>query len=127
MTALVKRVRREAEEGRLPGISPEEVNGRKIFQEIAEGNQELEKLADQWMDYIAAGITGFVHIFNPEMVIIGGGVSSQEELFIDKVRQKALARMHPEFTWGLEIAAATLANRAGMAGAVYYCRQREED
>lgn len=127
MTALVKSVRQEIEAGRIKGISPEEVNGRVIFQEIERGNREIAELADEWMDCIAAGIRNYVHIFNPEMVVIGGGVSSQKELFIDKVRQKALDKMHPEFIPGLEIAAAKLANQAGMAGAVYYCIQRERE
>lgn len=124
MTALVRQVRQEIEAGRLQGIPAGEVNGRRIFEEIRKGNKALEQIADQWMDVVAAGITGFVHIFNPETVIIGGGVSSQQELFIDKVREKTFARMHPEFAIGLEIVAAKLANNAGMAGAVYYCKQR---
>lgn len=124
MTALVKRVRQEFAAGRLQGLPEGEVNGRLIFREMEKGNQEIIRIAEDWMGYIAAGIRGFVHIFNPEMVIIGGGVSSQKELFIDKVREKVLERIHPEFAGGLEIAAAQLANRAGMAGAVYYCKQR---
>ena len=124
MTALVRQVRQEIEAGRLEGIPAKEVNGRLIFQEIRNGNKEMERITDQWIDVVAAGITGFVHIFNPETVIIGGGVSSQQELFIDKVRQRAFARMHPEFAPNLEIVAAKLANNAGMAGAVYYCKQR---
>lgn len=124
MTALVKRVRQEFAAGRLQGLPEGEVNGRLIFREMEKGNQEIIRIAEDWMGYIAAGIRGFVHIFNPEMVIIGGGVSSQKELFIDKVREKVLERIHPEFAGGLEIAAAELANRAGMAGAVYYCKQR---
>lgn len=124
MTALVRQVRQGIEEGRLEAFCEGEVNGRRIFEELKKGNQGLEQIADQWMDYIAAGITGLVHIFNPETVIIGGGVSSQQELFIDKVRQKAFARMHREFMQGLEIVAAKLANNAGMVGAVYYCKQR---
>ena len=123
MTALVRQVRREIEEGRLEGISPEKVNGRRIFEEIKNGNKVMERITDQWIDVIAAGITGFVHIFNPETVIIGGGVSSQQELFIDKVRERAFSRMRPEFAVNLEIKPARLANRAGMAGAVYFCKQ----
>lgn len=123
MTALVRQVRQEIAAGRLEGISSEEVNGRRIFEEIGKGNKVMERITDQWIDVVAAGITGFVHIFNPETVIIGGGVSSQQELFIDKVRQRALSRMRPEFIGNLEIRPAMLANKAGMAGAVYYCRQ----
>lgn len=124
MTALVHRVRQAIAEGRIEGLSQETVDGRVIFREIEKGNEEMIRIADEWMGYIAAGIRGLIHIFNPEIVIIGGGVSSQQKLFIDKVREKVLERVHPEFVPGLEITAAQLANRAGMAGAVYYCRQR---
>lgn len=124
MTALVKRVRQEIAAGRLENLPAGEVNGRLIFEEMKKGNQEILRIAEEWMGYIAAGIRGFIHIFNPETVIIGGGVSSQKELFIDKVREKILEKLHPEFVQGLEIVAAQLANKAGMAGAVYYCKQR---
>lgn len=126
MAALVRTVRRAAEAGELgPDIFPTgEINGRRIFAELGKGNVRLERITDGWMDCIAAGIVSLVHVFNPEMVLLGGGVSAQKTLFIDRVRDKALARMRPEFAGNLEIAAAALANHAGMAGAVYYCMQR---
>lgn len=126
MSALVRTVRRAAEsrEIRMEGLTADEINGRRIFERIAEGDARLEEIADRWMDGIAAAIAGLVHIFNPETVLLGGGVSSQKELFVDKVRQKAVAMMRPEFAGNVEIAAAKLANSAGMAGAVYYCMER---
>lgn len=125
-TALVRMARQEVTEGNIKGVTPEEIDGRKIFEEMGKGNQEMIRIAGRWMDYIAAGIVGLVHIFNPEIVILGGGVSAQKELFVEPVRQKVIANLRPEFVGGLEIAAAKLANRAGMAGAVYYSRRREE-
>lgn len=129
MAALVRTVRRAADAGEFgPGVFPAgEINGRRIFDEIGRGNVRLEQIADGWMDCIADGIVSLVHIFNPETIIIGGGVSSQKELFIDRVRRKALERMRPEFAGNVEIVAARLANNAGMAGAVYYCMQRLEE
>ena len=75
---------------------------------------------DAWTDEIAAGITGLVHIFDPEMVIIGGGVSAQEELLVKPVREKVLRMVEPDFAVDLVIRAASLGNGAGMAGAVKY-------
>ena len=126
MSALVRRVRQAGDAGEIPpDIFPGgEINGRRIFAAMGKGNVRLERIVDGWMDCIAAGVAGLVHVFNPETVIIGGGVSSQKELFIDRVRQKALERMRPEFAEHLEITAAKLANNAGMAGAVYYCMQK---
>lgn len=121
MTALAEEVRRAVTEGKVEGILPEEVNGRWIFEQIGRGNETLARMADEWMSDIAAGIVNLVYIFNPETVILGGGVSSQKELFIDRIREKTAAMLPELFTRDLEIVAASLANRAGMAGAVYYC------
>lgn len=121
MTVLVEDVRRAIEEGKVDGTDTEQVNGRWIFETIGKGNQDLEEIADRWMEDIAAGIVNLVYIFNPEMVILGGGVSSQKELFIDRIREKVTGMLPELFSRDLEIVAASLANRAGMAGAVYYC------
>ena len=73
---------------------------------------------DRWTDEIAYGIAGLVHIFNPEVVLIGGGVSAQEELVILPVKRKVNALIMQDFTDGLEIRRAVLGNDAGMVGAV---------
>ena len=64
-----------------------------------------------------------VHIFNPQLILIGGGVSAQQELLLDRVARKVRSSVMPAFAEGLEIRAAQLHNDAGMVGAVYYFRQ----
>ena len=95
-------------------------NGREIFTAAAEGDSRALDVLDEWIYEIAAGITGLVHVFDPEAVIIGGGVSAQEELLIEPLRKKILEMVQPDFAEGLEIKAAALGNDAGMAGAVKY-------
>ena len=80
-------------------------------------------LLDDWTDEIAQGLAGMVHIFNPQLILIGGGVSAQQELLIDPIARKVRASVMPAFAEGLEIRAAQLHNDAGMVGAVYYFRQ----
>ena len=99
-------------------------NGREIFCAAADGDADALKIMDGWTDEIAAGITGLVHIFDPEAVIIGGGVSAQEELLIRPVRAKVLGTVTPDMANGLEVKAATLGNTAGMVGAVRYFIER---
>ena len=96
------------------------LNGREIFEAAESGDEAALKILDGWTDEIAAGITGLVHIFDPETVLIGGGVSAQEELMIKPVRAKVLETVTPDMANGLEIKAAALGNSAGMAGAVKY-------
>jgi len=98
----------------------DEMNGRIIFARASEGDEVMLSILGRWIADIAAGIVGLVHTFNPQMVLIGGGVSSQEELLIKPLREKILERVMPRFGEGLAVEAATLGNDAGMIGAAKF-------
>lgn len=98
-------------------------NGRVIFEQAQAGNTRILTILDDWIDEIAQGLAGMVHIFNPQLILIGGGVSAQQELLIDPLAKKVRASIMPAFAEGLEIRAAQLHNDAGMVGAVYYFRK----
>ncbi|MBO2517114.1 MAG: ROK family protein, partial [Clostridiales bacterium] len=95
-----------------------EINGRIIFARAAEGDRRMLDLLDGWMNCIAEGVSGLVHIFNPDLILIGGGVSAQEELLMKPLRKKILQRILPEFADGLSIERAALGNDAGLYGAL---------
>ena len=102
---------------------PAWTNGRAIFAAAQAGNETVLALLDHWTDEIAQGLAGMVHIFNPQLILIGGGVSAQQKLLIDPIAAKVKASVMPAFAEGLEIRAAQLHNDAGMVGAIYYFRQ----
>ena len=101
-------------------------DGRAIFAAAEAGNATVLALLDAWTDEIAQGLAGMVHIFNPQLILIGGGVSAQQKLLIEPIAEKVKASVMPAFAEGLEIRAAQLHNDAGMVGAVYYFRQTME-
>ena len=74
-------------------------------------------LLDGWIDEIAEGLAGMVHIFNPQRILVGGGVSAQKELLIEPLARKVKAAVMPAFAEGLTITAAALHNDAGLVGA----------
>lgn len=98
-------------------------DGRAIFESAHAGDPIILALLENWTDEIAQGLAGLVHIFNPQLILIGGGVSAQQELLIEPIARKVRASIMPAFAEGLEIRAAQLHNDAGMVGAVYYFRQ----
>ena len=51
-------------------------NGRVIFEQAQAGNTRILALLDDWIDEIAQGLAGMVHIFNPQLILIGGGVNA---------------------------------------------------
>lgn len=103
--------------------NPDWTDGRAIFAAAEAGDETVLALLDHWTDEIAQGLAGMVHIFNPQLILIGGGVSAQQKLLIDPIAAKVKASVMPAFAEGLEVRAAQLHNDAGMVGAVYYFRQ----
>ena len=95
-------------------------DGRAIFEAAAAGDADALDILDGWTDEVAAGITGLVHIFDPLVVLIGGGVSAQEEFLVKPVRTKVLKTVTPDMAAELQVKAAALGNNAGMVGAVKY-------
>ena len=111
-TALVRRAKEATGEA--------DMNGRIVFSRAADGDQAMLAVLSAWIDDIAAGISGLVHIFNPQMVLIGGGVSAQEALLIAPLRERVLRSVMPRFAECLQLEAATLGNDAGMIGAAKF-------
>ena len=100
------------------------LDGRAIFARAAAGDSAMQSLLDGWIGDIAAGLSGLVHIFNPELVLIGGGVSAQERLLIDPLRERVLTQVMPRFAEGLRIERAQLGNDAGLIGAARFLLDR---
>ena len=73
--------------------------------------------------YIGQAVAGFLHIFNPSIVIFGGGVSQSGAILFDPLRE-AMQRsiMAPAYLDNLEIAIARLGDDVGMLGALAQAR-----
>ncbi|MCI9382021.1 MAG: ROK family protein [Dorea sp.] len=123
MTALVNSVIRYYETAEPDHMHDCPVNGKSIFDSVKKGDEAIIRIVDAWIHDIAAGIVSLVHIFNPELIIIGGGVSVQKELFIAKLRDEVMKNIMPNFRTHLDLRAAMLGNNAGIIGAVYYLIQ----
>ena len=121
-TALVKMVIKTVKNGNIPMELFEngKINGRTIF-DAAGKHSYLDIVLERWIGCVADGLVGIIHIFDPQIVLIGGGVSVQEERFIKPLRERVLKQVMPEYAKRVRLEAATLGNEAGMAGAVYYC------
>jgi len=100
-------------------------DGRSVFSAIDDRDVHMQRILDDWLDDVAAGITGLVHIFNPELVLIGGGISQQEEQVILPLRSRILSGVMPRFAEKLEVTRAQLGNDAGMIGALKFWLENE--
>lgn len=103
-TALIKRVQQEF---------PELTNGREIFSQ--KEKPEMKQIIDVWVGEIAQGLATLIHIFNPSLIVLGGGVMEQDFL-VNAIEKKVKEQVVPSFT-DVKLVRAQLGNKAGMLGA----------
>lgn len=65
---------------------------------------------------LGIGVVNLVHIFNPELVIVGGGVSNAGELLFEPVRRVVAERIMPDIA--VRIVPAALGDNSCLFGAV---------
>lgn len=95
------------------------LNGKEIFDEVHKNSMEYKEIVDEWADYFTDGLATLVYIFNPSLIVIGGGVSKQGE-FLKSIFEKSLEKkVMKNYLDILEIKMAERGNDAGMLGATY--------
>ncbi len=99
---------------------PEVGNTKEIFKKMEAGEQTARQIIDQYINFLGAGLANFVNIFNPQRIILGGGVSEAGEWFIEKIRRSTQSRAMQTSYSNVEIVSALLGNRAGMLGAAAF-------
>ena len=92
-------------------------NGKKIFDAIDKGYEDAKKLVDQMTDILARGISNIMLIANPELILIGGGISEQKEKFIDPIIEKVKTYVPENIFESTKIKATKLGNKSGLYGA----------
>jgi glucokinase len=86
-----------------------------------QGDKKAQKVIAETAHYLAVGIANLVNIFNPELVVLGGGVSKMRELLLNPIRKefKEYALTLPAKS--VKIVRAKLGDESGVLGAVALC------
>src|SRR5688572_2319529 len=91
------------------------VKGREVVARAREGDAEAQGHLDRLGRYLGIGISNMVNTFQPEMVVIGGGLSAAADLFLDTAVAEARSRALPAL-W--ERAIVQVAQTGGAAGVI---------
>ena len=95
----------------------EDINGELIVRLYKEGNELATECLDEHCDFLGHGIAGFINIFSPQRIVIGGGLSEAGDFYIRKVSEKAHRYAIADCAVNTQIMAASLGNKAGSIGA----------
>ncbi|KAA0789543.1 ROK family protein [Bacillus sp. BB56-3] len=97
-----------------------EWNGRLIFELYDKGDREVAQVVRIFFKHLAIGISNLAYIFNPEKIIIGGGITDRGNEFLKEVKEEVSKYLNQEIYNNCEIELAQNGNCAGMIGAIYH-------
>lgn len=97
--------------------------------EVAEAARKGDSLAIESFNraggFLGQAIADFLHIFNPSIVILGGGVSQSGDLIIDPIKESLKKHvMSQSYLDGLELATVKLGDGAGLLGSLVQAQIR---
>ncbi len=123
-TAIARMAREAWARGEpVPWRDPAAVTAAEVAEAAVHGNPVASAIMDRAAFYLGVGIASFWHIFNPTLVILGGGVMKTGEWFLEKIRTYAWERaMTPDYV--TPIIPAALGDDVGLFGALAYARMR---
>jgi glucokinase len=125
-TAIGRRARELAVEqpgsalGRL--ATRRQILGEDVKELARKGDEVALSVLDEAGKWLGVGLAGFVNIFNPEIVAVGGGVMDAGELVLRAARKEVILRARPPSRDLAEIKVAILGPRSGVLGAAALAR-----
>ena len=93
------------------------VRFKELFEEAARGDTVAVAIRDRCLNVWAATAVGLVHAYDPEMILIGGGVMKSADVIIPHI--KSYVHKYAWTPWGkVQVRAAELGNSAVLMGAI---------
>jgi len=103
------------------------LDGKRIFQAVKDGDQAAIDVADQYYYYVAEGITNITNILQPEVIVLGGGLSNLGDYLLNPIIEQVTKDVFCKEVSVPEIKISDLKNDAGIIGAALLEEYQETD
>ena len=131
-TALVKETKRimslypESLMWKLCDGDIDKVNGKTAFFAASKRDYAAKLVVNDFIDYLAIGVSSVINIFQPDVVCIGGGISREGENLLAPLRKRVEHNTFGTDGARTKIVAAAFENDAGIFGAALLGLQGEK-
>ncbi len=118
--AIVRSVKKGLSAGRKSILSREtEITAREVVTAARQGDELAREVITNVAVHLGRAMASFLHVFNPSILIFGGGVSRSGPLLFDPMKA-ALRKlvMNEAYLVDLKITTAKLGDNAGLLGAL---------
>ena len=103
----------------------EEITGRTVTEAALAGDEAARGVVATAGRHLGVALADFANIFEPDVIVIGGGVSAAGEVLLDPAREELRTRALPPMN-RTEVRTAELGPDAGMIGAAAMARMELE-
>jgi glucokinase len=100
-----------------------EIEGPLVSELARGGDEPALAVLTTLGEWLGVGLCSLVNIFNPDVIVIGGGVSGAGELVLAPARRVVAARALAMPAEHVSIRAARFGAEAGMLGAAVFARE----
>jgi glucokinase len=102
----------------LAGDDPQRITAELVGRAATQGDPLAIELLQQAGFYIGVGIVNLMKLFNPGIIVIGGGVSQVGNLLFEPIRHTVQARISHFYWENCPIVPAALSDDVGLLGAL---------
>jgi glucokinase len=130
-SAMFRRIQSAVKDGEktiltdMLGASLQDMRSGDLRKALKRGDKLVAKVVKDAAEHTGIAVANLVNIFNPEIVVLGGGVMDalEEEMF-DAIVKAARDHIFPGAEKGLEIVASKLGDDAGITGAAVLAKKQ---
>jgi len=108
--------RRLAKDDKASVLREGTISAKSVFDAVKAGDEVAVEIAEQFGEYLGKGLANVAAVVNPEIFVIGGGVSKAGDILISYV-EPVFQKYAFTACRGAKFALATLGNDAGIYGA----------
>jgi glucokinase len=94
-----------------------ELDGPLVTELAHDGDLAAREVLQLIGERVGIALASFVNIFNPELIVVGGGVMGAGEMLLEPARAEVQRRALPPSRDVVRIVAAEFGHEAGMVGA----------
>ena len=119
--SIVRGVTEARKNGRATSLSYDvPVSTAAVFKASSAGDGLCSEVIAKAGKYLGLGILGAMHAFEPERIVIGGGVSAGFDQLFPFIKQQISEHAMAHFEGGMDIRVATLGEDSALIGAACY-------
>jgi len=126
-TAIASRMRERLASKQYGEWRKDCLSAKDVFEAAEKGVEAARKVVQEAIYYLGVGVLNLTHLFNPRIIVIGGGVANGSPFVVESIRQFVREKAFRGVAEAVDIVPAGLGALAGVIGAATLPFVREDE